>query len=1303
MQSENTTPSRQQLSDLIESIGVEENAEQEILKFLIDRASEKDPALGEVIRYCAIPRRFNAEIIGTLRQARDDRQANEELLSKVLGYSFVRTGPDGTYKYNDGTRQVLLDEWRTPEKREKFDELNQQLVGFYKDQYERIVRLEEDLSAAAPILPPARHVQVTSIFQKRLVAPLLEALYHKSLKSAEECYKYFERLYQDQEAIGRLIVCESLVIGARDCIERLPADTDKERWLKWLRYWKARLQQRIRQDSSAAEILTGLLPETEGDTTLKLWVLADLGAAYYEQSKLHEAGEMYRQVIELASTSGEDAYNLSNWYTRLAQLHWALEDLGQAEEGYRKAIAVAKGNNVRIEISAQVDLSGVLYDEGQWQEALNTIIEALHLSRTELPSDREGYRRVLDRLMNLLARREPRLLDTIFYEARALTDTSDPLAAPRFSRQYIGLLRQSGQLARADEQLQRLKAFVEEQNDRLFQIELQLEEALLLEEQGRFQDAIAAYDHLASISAQHESAAWYCAAAISNRGMNRAKIGLWSEAEADLLEAIRKWREMSHEKLEGFIHGALATAYRQQGRLSLAQESLNEAFRVLGNTQSPYLNDVYDEQAEVFKAQGRSEEARLQYQQALDRYGRLVQFKQAGRSLAYQATLAGERGDWDEAARCAAESAAQWSELAKANAYRPSSSAERADRANSEGVQAFFVTGEDRLKRINKAYELFKTACEHAPENFWYRLNLAYACAELELWSEASAAITRVLTDSPEWLRARMLYERLADYRTKEGEKIFKEGRYEEAAHCYRQSREQLEGHVEFARLAEVELRLGDSLLRFESLDQAQTEYERGLKRAELMPPESEGVLRFRAAFVGRLGFIEVLRSSLSAVLGHFRANTSLRVQMGTKDVVEDLVTLTSEFSDLIKTTSQYRTLGEALRTISADSAIDTAERQRLTSAQLELSQKRYRQTRSPSAEASRTSTASDLPVPTPIMLEADARLFPLDEATPEVNRMLQVDIPAMRQMILNNTGVNVPGVRIRSNDNFPEGLYVLALDEVPIVSGKVFAGEKFSHDADRSASHGIAGHTELNPADGTTGIWLAESSWKAAEEAGLELEDSYQFMIHHLGSMLDDHLENFLGVQEVDNMLQEWKGENEEDKRNLLQAAVPDSGSLVRFTQVLHHLVKEHVPIRNLLAILSSFAEANTPGAELIFVTEKVRLALRADLPVNKQSHKLIGLSPDFEALIAQWIHQQDNKRFLAVPVEQTRELMDALVKHIGDQAADHIAIIVSNSEVRPFVFRFVNANYPQMLVSAESELMYGTKLPEERIEFHA
>ena len=273
----------------------------------------------------------------------------------------------------------------------------------------------------------------------------------------------------------------------------------------------------------------------------------------------------------------------------------------------------------------------------------------------------------------------------------------------------------------------------------------------------------------------------------------------------------------------------------------------------------------------------------------------------------------------------------------------------------------------------------------------------------------------------------------------------------------------------------------------------------------------------------------------------------------------------------------------------------------------------------------------------------------------------------------------------------------------MPIASGQVHAHAKFCPDAQRCDELGIEGEPALNPVDGTKGIWLSESFLKQAEEAGLQLQDSYQFMVFHLGSLLRQHLDTFLGVQEVDGMLTQWNSENEQEKRTLLNTAVADDGALVRLTQVLQQLVNEHVPVRNLLAILTAFAEANASTPELIHVTEKVRMALRSDLPVNKAINKLVGLSKEFEDHVAPWIHEQEGKRFLAAPRQQCTEWVNALQKHFGDQPDDRIALIVSASELRPFIWRFVQNVYPSMLVSAARELIDQTRVPDEKVALTA
>ncbi len=57
------------LTDLLDRISASSNPELEIVALTAARARQDDPELAEALYYCAIPRQFDAVIIGVLRQA----------------------------------------------------------------------------------------------------------------------------------------------------------------------------------------------------------------------------------------------------------------------------------------------------------------------------------------------------------------------------------------------------------------------------------------------------------------------------------------------------------------------------------------------------------------------------------------------------------------------------------------------------------------------------------------------------------------------------------------------------------------------------------------------------------------------------------------------------------------------------------------------------------------------------------------------------------------------------------------------------------------------------------------------------------------------------------------------------------------------------------------------------------------------------------------------------------------------------------------------------------------------------------
>ena len=139
-----------------------------------------------------------------------------------------------------------------------------------------------------------------------------------------------------------------------------------------------------------------------------------------------------------------------------------------------------------------------------------------------------------------------------------------------------------------------------------------------------------------------------------------------------------------------------------------------------------------------------------------------------------------------------------------------------------------------------------------------------------------------------------------------------------------------------------------------------------------------------------------------------------------------------------------------------------------------------------------------------------------------------------MREQILKVTGVNIPGVRVRAEESLAEGQYQLSLFEIPLESGVVLAGKKFCPDAEACLKLELDGDLAPNPNGAGDGMWLSDSEGEKAALNGLTLYDPYQFMVAHLQSLIQRHLDSFLGVQELQNMIDQWKAEANGERESL-------------------------------------------------------------------------------------------------------------------------------------------------------------------------
>jgi len=1229
-----------------------------------------------------------------LRDMPDEEDRNRQLLELVCAHSFVARREDGGYVYSDSIGEAVLTDWRASDKKQKqFVEINNRLTGFYEDQYLNARKSGEDLGRVSSVMRDAniaRYRKLASIAEKRLLLPLLEALYHSLLASPADGFSFFTTKFYELEGAGRLIVCQTLISTTRDFLLRLPPDQQDPMWAAWLEYFELRISGQLPpvDFQRAEEKLRGLSANTDLEAKLRIWALTDLAIVQEAQLKLRDAINTRKELLTLAKESGEDAYNLPLYYNSLGNLYLTLGELDHAIENYRTAIEESEttsGARLDMRVLGRLNLSGVYCEAGQWDKGFESGVEAFCLARTEFTDSQSIQSAATDRLMNLLLSCDQLSADAVAAEYISLNQAVEQWNLAALER-YIAALDNSGRTGFAEVQLRRLREETERsERPQQFRSQLLLREALVCESRGRNEEAIQIYSELLGLSEGGQVDNWSRAASLSNRGRLLAIQGRWEAAEGDLHAALGLWESYGHETVIAFNHIFGAYLLRCRGLLSKAQEELDKASKVFLVGIRAYVEEFHVMQGDVYFAQGRWREAQKHFSEAREISAARKKRRPYVKALQKLSAAAVEEGEWASAAEFAALAEQGCYQLAALDAYRPSAADEEANRKNAEGIR-LFCEGAD----MTQACELFRSALEDVPANFWYRLNLAFANAKRGNWLDAAQDLEQAIAMAPDPMRTARLYRCRQDYLVKYAEKCYRNRDYSKAVQVIKDALGSAGPFLPTIDLLHLQVILGDYLWSAGRPDEAGQAYVIGEQNAESLHLEYELI-----KLATRRAFLEAANGQLFTAVASITPYLA-RIASEEKRSLADAF---AEAANLIQTPRQFHGCAEFIRVLATAEDISSEAAEIANEQLLDLSERLYRPVIYPLGRSKTRQKYLPEPVVTPIELWIAADLAPSDDA-PGIRWMIEKGFPEMRDRVLRDMGVRIPGVSIRTNENNPPGGYFHSLFEVPLYLYMVYEGKRFCPEAAKCREIGLSGLEAVNYGPtGGNGLWVDESEWSKAKGAGLPLRDLYEYMTSHTESVIRARLISFFGVQELRNTLNDWiKGgapfaalsqDQKEARQILVETATHDDRAFLRLLSILRALLRENVPILRLDRILTEFtAEREGEERDVGEAVEQIRMLLREDLPGNRDQRKLITIPEKLEYTLASGVYRQDGKVFFALPPEQVQEFLSEVRPLLTETSEIKPALIVSQAGVRPLVSAILALEFPTVPILARGEL---------------
>ena len=221
-----------------------------------------------------------------------------------------------------------------------------------------------------------------------------------------------------------------------------------------------------------------------------------------------------------------------------------------------------------------------------------------------------------------------------------------------------------------------------------------------------------------------------------------------------------------------------------------------------------------------------------------------------------------------------------------------------------------------------------------------------------------------------------------------------------------------------------------------------------------------------------------------------------------------------------------------------------------------------------------------------PIELEVGYALIPLVDEKQGGDLLERISM--LRKQSAQELGILVPAIRIRDDIRLPANEYIIKLRGAEIARGEVMPRFLLALDTGRVVST-VEGIDTLDPSFGMPARWISTAKRVEAESLGYVVVEPATVVATHLMEKLKSNASDLLGRQDVQEMVDMLK----KTHPALVDDVIPSKINLGVLHRVLQRLLKERVPIRDLVTILEALADAADQTKDPEVLTEHARRAL--------------------------------------------------------------------------------------------------------------
>lgn len=326
-----------------------------------------------------------------------------------------------------------------------------------------------------------------------------------------------------------------------------------------------------------------------------------------------------------------------------------------------------------------------------------------------------------------------------------------------------------------------------------------------------------------------------------------------------------------------------------------------------------------------------------------------------------------------------------------------------------------------------------------------------------------------------------------------------------------------------------------------------------------------------------------------------------------------------------------------------------------------------------------------------PIEMEFGYSLIPLvDESSGGklINRIV-----IFRRQYAQDMGFVIPSVRLHDGAALGANQYIIRIKGEEAARGEILVDYYLALEPSNPAGE-IEGIETIEPSYGIPSRWILPENKEMAEIYGYTVIDPLSVMVTHLSETVKKHAYELLTRTETIQLVENLKKIAPE----LVEEAIPNIISYAKFEKLLRNLLKEGVPIKDLVTIVETAVDALGQTNDMDMVTENVRAALSRTITRRFCEHGqlvVVTLDAEVEKKVISSLTKNEQGIYLAMGPDLVQQIISQVAENLKKfNELSKTPILLTSQVIRIYLSRMISQFYPNVYVLSFNEISSNVQI---------